>query len=109
MPGVHVGRAALDAEAVLEFRELVAIHDSALARAQDSFNGGTLIMRVARLGLLVQSLRARCAMLDRSAFMGARDAIEASLVAEMLDGLADLHMRAVRLALDADAPTLSRT
>ena len=99
---------ALDADAVLELRELVAIHDSALERAQDGYNGGTLVMTVARLGLLVQSLRTWCASRDQSALMGARDAIAAPVVDEMLDGLADLHARAVRVALAADAPTLSR-
>ena len=98
---------ALDADAVLELRELVAIHDSSIERAQDGHNGGTLVMTVARLGLLVQSLQAWCAIHDRSAFTGTRDAIAAPVVAEMLDGLADLQVRALRMALDAYTPTFS--
>ena len=98
---------ALDADAVLELRELVAIRDSAIERAQDGYNGGTVVMTVARLGLLLQSLQAWCAIRDRSPSVGARDAIAARVVAEMLDGLAELHVRALRMALDADTPTLS--
>ena len=98
---------ALDADAVLELRELVAIRDSAIERAQDGYNGGTVVMTVARLGLLLQSLQAWCAIRDRSPSVGARDAIAARVVAEMLDGLAALHVRALRMALDADTPTLS--
>jgi hypothetical protein len=98
---------ALDVEAVLELRELVALHDNAIERAQDGFNGGTLVMTVARLGLLVQSLQAWSAIRDRSALMGARDASTAPVVADMLDGLADLHVRALRMALDAEAPAFS--
>ena len=93
---------ALDADNVLELRERVAIHDSALERAQDGYHGGTLVMTVARLGLLVQSLQTWCAMVGR-----ARGAIAEPVVAEMLDGLADLHVRALRVALDTDTPTFS--
>jgi hypothetical protein len=98
---------ALDADAVLELRELVALHDNAIERARDGFNGGTLVMRVARLGVLVRSLGAWHAIRDRSALMGSRDAITAPVVADMLDGLADLHVRALRMALDAEAPAFS--
>jgi hypothetical protein len=99
--------AALDTEAVLELRELVALHDNAIERAQDGFSGGTLVMTVARLGLLVQSLQAWSAIRDRSASTGPRDATTAPIVADMLDGLADVHVRALRMALDAEAPAFS--
>jgi hypothetical protein len=64
-------------------------------------------MTVLRLGLLVQSLHDWSAILDRSEFAGLREAIAAPVVADMLEGLTDLHVRALRLALDADAPALS--
>jgi hypothetical protein len=98
---------ALDAAAVLELRELVALHDNAIERAQDGFDGGTLVMTVARLGLLVHSLQGWCESGDRSALMGPRDAITAPIVGDMLDGLAELHVRALRMALDAEAPEFS--
>jgi hypothetical protein len=44
------------------------------------------------------------AIRDRSAFTGARDASAARVVADTLEGLDDLHVRALRMALDADAP-----
>lgn len=94
-------------EAVLELREVVALHDNAIERAQDGFNGSTLVMTVARLGLLVQSLQAWSAMRDRSALTGSRDTIAAPVVADMLDALADLHVRALRMALEAEAPAFS--
>lgn len=96
---------APDADAVLELRELVAIHDNALERAQDGYNGGTLVMTVARRRW--PGWDRWCAIRDRSPSVGARDVIAAPVVAELLDGLADLHVSALRVALDADMPTFS--
>ena len=64
-------------------------------------------MTVARLGVLVRSLGEWPAIRDRSALMRARDAITAPVVVDMLDGLADLLVGALRMALDAEAPAFS--
>ncbi len=92
----------LDADAVLELRELVALHDTALERGQDGYNGGTLTMSVARLGLLARSLgdwQERC---DRLGFLRPGDLASAPLVDALREGLLDLHARAARVAVDAD-------
>ena len=64
-------------------------------------------MTVARLGLLVQSLQTWSGIRDRSPLTGPRDTITAPVATDVLDGLADLHMRALRMALDAEAPAFS--
>ncbi len=93
---------ALDGDAVLELRELVALHDTALERARDGFNGGTLVMSVARLGLLARAIadwQQRC---DRVGFLRAADAATAPLVDALREGLLDLHARAARVAVGDD-------
>jgi hypothetical protein len=48
---------ALDADDVLELRDLTALRESPEERARDGYAGGTLVVSVRRLGLLVQALR----------------------------------------------------
>jgi hypothetical protein len=95
---------ALDGEAVLKLRELVAVLDSALERAHDGYDGGTLVMSVARLGLLVRSLgdwQARC---RRIGFLRPGEAAAAPAADDLLEQLCGLHARAARVALGADDP-----
>ena len=94
----------LDGEAVLELRELVAVRDSALERAHDGYDGGTLVMSVARLGLLVRSLgdwQARC---RRNGFLRPGEGAAAAAADDLLEQLRELHARAARVALGADEP-----
>jgi hypothetical protein len=90
--------AELTADDVIELRELMAIHDDAHDRASDGFAGGTLVMTVGRLGILVGVLR------EWRAGERAQDVIAAPHVDDALDTLADLHTRALRVALGADEP-----
>jgi hypothetical protein len=72
---------ALDADAVLELRDLVALQEAAHERAQDGYAGGTLVVSVRRLGLLVQAIE------DHQA------------LARLAGELDDLHRRALALAI----------
>ena len=98
---------ALDGDAALELRGLVALHDGALERARDGYDGGTLVLSVARLGLLLRTLgdwQARCA---RIGFLRPGDAACAATAGDLLDQLQELHERALRVALAGLEPALA--
>ena len=99
--------AALSASDALELRELVAIHDSALERAQDGYCGGTLIMTASRLGVTVQTLQHWLARCERIGFLHSQDANCAAVAEGALRELAELHVRALRRALGAADPALA--
>ena len=91
--------ASLDAEGVLDLRELVALHDAALERAEDGYAGGTLVLSVRRLALLIGAL---AEWMDRrlgDAFIRAHDAIDLPAAEGLLGDLRDLHVRGLHAAL----------
>ncbi len=100
---------ALDAEGVLELRELVAVHDSALERARDGYSGGTLIVSLQRLGLIVGALRGWLERCERIGFITHQDPSRALVVEAMLGDLTDLHVRALRIAVGLAEPACAES
>jgi hypothetical protein len=91
--------AALDADGVLELRELIALHDTALERAEDGYAGGTLVLSVRGLGLVIGAL---AEWIDRrlgDGFIRAYDAIDLPAAEDLLGDLRDLHLRGLHAAL----------
>lgn len=89
---------ALDADAVLEMRELIAIHDAALERAEDGFFGGTLVVSVRRLSLMIDALGEWIARRYDAEFLRAHEAQDLPVVEGLMDDLQDLHVRALHAA-----------
>ena len=92
---------ALDADGVLELRELTAIHDAALERAEDGYAGGTLVVSVNRLGVMIEALGEWITQRYQAGFMRAHEAQDLPAVEGLMDDLRDLHMRGLRTALAA--------
>ena len=99
--------AALDADAVLELRALVALHDQSLERARDGDRGATLALTVEQLGRLVRALRDWLARREQLGFLRAQEALDTPLVENLADELTDTHVYALRVALNADAHACS--
>jgi hypothetical protein len=99
--------ATLDAEAVLELRDLTALQESAHERASDGYAGGTLIVSVRRLGLLVQALADWQARRRELGFLRHDEAVAEPHVERLNRGLRDLHVRALRSALACGTPDMA--
>ena len=96
---------ALDANAVLRLRALVALQVQALERSRDGYAGGTLVLTIDGLRLLVHALREWSPRREELGFLRAQEAIDVPLVDGMIDDLSALHVRALQCALGA--PTSS--
>ncbi len=90
---------ALDAATMLTMHALIALTDQALERAQDGDGGGTLVLTVDRLGLLVDSLREWLTQREQVGFVRMQQAIARPLVEDMLGDLSELYDRALGVAL----------
>ena len=93
----------LTADDVLRMRELTAVSDAAVERAQDGYAGGTLVMSVARLGLTVDALTEWLRRRDELGFLRRQEGVDRPVVEGMLWDLADLHLRALQVAVGAQA------
>jgi hypothetical protein len=100
----YMGR-ELDADAVQALRELVAIHDATLERAEDGYSGGTLVMSVARLGVLIEALREWSESRRTNGFARHHEETDLDAADEILADLAELHVRALHVALGTAPPT----
>lgn len=100
-------RAALDTDASLELRALVALHDQSLERARDGDRSATLTLTVDQLGRLVRALRDWLARREQLGFLRAQEALDTPLVENLADELTDTHVDALRVALNADAHACS--
>lgn len=98
---------ALTAEDVLELRDLTALRDTAAERAADGYAGGTLIVSVRRLGLLVAALRDWLARRVEVGFMRHDEAVDHPAVERLVDELRELHTRALQTALASGTPELA--
>jgi hypothetical protein len=90
---------ALDGDAVVELRELVALHDAALERAEDGYDGGTLVLGVARLGLAVGVLAEWLEGRRVATLLRTDELIDLPHVQTLLADLRELHVRSLRAAL----------
>lgn len=90
---------ALDADGVLEMRELTALQASARDRAEDGYAGGTLIMSVRRLGLLTSTLDYWLRRRVEVGFMRRDEGFDHPMIERLTDELRDLHLRGLRVAL----------
>lgn len=89
----------LDAGAVLELRELVAIGDSALERAQDGYAGGTLVLGLPRLEALIGALGEWCWNRQCAGFLRHDEHVDLPLVEGVIPELRALLERAALPAL----------
>jgi hypothetical protein len=92
--------AALDADDVLELRDLTALAEIADARARDGYSGGTLVLSVRRLGLLVQALGDWHARRLTLGFFRHDESVDEPIVQRLAGELHELHLRALHAALD---------
>jgi hypothetical protein len=99
--------AALSADDVLELRDLTALSECARERAQDGYAGGTLVVSVRRLGLLVRALRDWLGRRVEAGFMRHEEAIDHPVVERLADELRDLHIRGLQAALATATPDLA--
>ena len=90
---------ALDAATMLRMHALIALQDQALEQARDNYGGGTLVLTVDRLGLLVEALQEWLTQREQFGFTRVRQAIDRPLVEAMLAGLSELYDRALGVAL----------
>jgi hypothetical protein len=98
---------ALDADDVLAMRELMALQEVALARAEDGHAGGTLIVSVRRLGLLVEALGDWLTRRLELGFWRADEAQDHPLVEQLVEDLRGLHVRGLQAALATGTPELA--
>jgi hypothetical protein len=98
---------ALSADDVLELRDLNALQERAYERACDGCVGGTLIVSVRRLSLLVQALRDWHDRRRELGFLRHDEAVDEPLVDRLADQLRDLHVRALETALATCAPDVA--
>jgi hypothetical protein len=91
----------MTADDVLAMRELGAIADSAAERAGDGYHGGTLIMTVARLGLMVGALTERLDRMIEVGYLRLTDERDRPVIEGMLYDLTDMHLRALNETLGA--------
>ncbi len=94
----------LDTDAVLALRELVALHDNALERAEDGVAGGTLVMTIARLGLALEAMREWMDSRRANGSTLPHEAADLAAAEALLPDLTDLHLRAMCVALGAEPP-----
>jgi hypothetical protein len=94
----------LDTDAVLTLRELVAINDNALDRAGDGVGGGTVVMAVGRLGLLVDAMREWSESRRDADVSQPTDAEDLAVAEALLPDLVDLRVRAMHAALGTEPP-----
>ena len=99
---------ALDADGVLEMRELTALQASARDRAKGGYGGGTLIMSVRRLGLLTGTLDYWLRRRIEVGFMRSDEASDHPMIERLIDDLRDLHLRVLRAALVTGSPAAER-
>jgi hypothetical protein len=90
----------LDADAVLALRELITLHDAAYERAEDGYDGGTLVLGVARLALAANALGEWLESRLAADFLRADEATDLPVVERMLDDLRSLHARSLEAALN---------
>jgi hypothetical protein len=98
---------ALTADDVLELRDLIALRDTADERARDGYAGGTLVVSVRRLGLLVEALRDWLARRLELGFLRHDETVDHPTVERLVDELRELHARALEAALTSVTPELA--
>jgi len=90
---------ALDALTVLDLRELTAVHDVALERARDGYAGGTLVIWLPRLGVLIAALAEWCERRLSAGFLRHEEHVDLPLVEALIPELRELHARGLRASL----------
>jgi hypothetical protein len=98
---------ALDADGVLELRELTALQESARERAEDGYDGGTLVMSVRRLGLLTSALDHWLRRRIDLGFMRSDEAFDQPVIERLVDELRELHMRSLQAAIATGSLSLA--
>lgn len=99
--------AALDADDVLALRDLTALQATARERAEDGYAGGTLVVSVRRLGLLVQALGDWLERRLELGFWRSDEALDHPIVDRLADELHELHVHGLQAALATGTPELA--